>query len=139
MKQALDAKDLKIVELLKKDARLSVRKLAKLTGLKPSTVHVRIQKLLKEKIVEYSVKVSSDALNENFVGFVFISTDKELEKETFSDSKIKEVFSITGEYDTLVKARCRDSADFNSLVSKLKSKPGIKKMLTNVAMGTIKE
>ena len=46
----LDNKDLKIIGLLKEDARLSIRDIAKKLTLRPSTVHVRIKKLKEQKV-----------------------------------------------------------------------------------------
>ena len=46
-----DEKDLKILEVLKADSREAIREIAKKTRLKPSTVHQRMEKLKKERVI----------------------------------------------------------------------------------------
>ena len=69
----VDDKDRKIISLLKENSRYSIRNIAKKTGIRPSTVHQRIQKLIKEKVIEkFTVKLSNKAVGENFIVFILI-------------------------------------------------------------------
>ena len=43
----LDEKDTSILQLLIKDSRMSVRSISAETGIRPSTVHQRIKKLME--------------------------------------------------------------------------------------------
>ena len=66
----LDLKDHQIIGLLKADSRLSVRDIAKATGIRPSTVHERIKKLVKKGIIErFTLKLNNKAIGENFIVF----------------------------------------------------------------------
>ena len=75
----LDSKDLKIIEILNQNSRLSIRDIAKKTQIRPSTVHQRIQKLIKNNIIErFTLKLNNKAINENFIVFMFITTKNDL-------------------------------------------------------------
>ena len=133
----LDLKDHKILDILKQNSRLSIREIAKLSKLRPSTVHSRIQKLTKNNIIEkFTLKLNNKAISENFIVFMLVSADKKL---SFTSPHIKEVFGITGEYDLILKMKFKDIIEFNDFVIKFREKHNLKKTLTMVATLNIKE
>ncbi|KHO51632.1 MAG: Transcription regulator, AsnC-type, partial [archaeon GW2011_AR11] len=63
----MDAKDKLIIDELRRDARAPIKDIAKSTGIRPSTVHQRIQRLLREGTIEkFTIKTSDDAVGESF-------------------------------------------------------------------------
>jgi len=137
---SIDNKDKKIIEQLKKDSRASIRNIAKATGIRPSTVHQRIRKLKETNTIEkFTVKLNNKLVDENFIVFMFVSTEKDLDPIVFQDSHIKEVFGITGEYDLLFKLKFKDVEDFNNFVLEFRKRTGVKKTITMVATVTLKE
>jgi DNA-binding Lrp family transcriptional regulator len=136
----LSAKDQKILGELKKNSRETIRNIAKKTGLRPSTVHQRIQKLEKDGTIEkYTLKISKNAAGENFVVYMLVQSGKNIEPHILSSPNIKEVYGITGEYDLLFKMKFKDVDSFNSFLLKFREAKGIKKTLTMVATVEIKE
>ena len=136
----LDSKDYKIIKVLKENSRLAIRDIAKKTNIRPSTVHQRIQKLIDNKIIEkFTLKVNNDALNENFIVFMYLTTSQDLSKEFFSNKHVKEAFGITGEYDLLLKLKFKDIIEFNDYVLNLRKNKSITKTITSVATVNIKE
>jgi len=136
----LSKKDQKIINVLKQDSRKSIRDIAKLTKLRPSTVHLRMQKLKEEGIIErFTVKLDNKAIGENFIVFLFVVTDDDLPKTFFNNSHIKEVFGITGEYDLLLKLKFKDIDEFNHYIINLRKNKNIKKTLTMISTVNIKE
>jgi len=136
----LTKKDLKIIKALREDSRKSIRDIAKLTKLRPSTVHLRLQKLKKEGVIErFTVKLDNKAVEENFIVFLYVVTDDDLPKSFFNNSHIKEAFGITGEYDLLLKLKFRDIDEFNGFIIGLRKNKNIKKTLTMVSTVNIKE
>jgi len=136
----MDDKDKKIVEELKKDSRSSIRNIAKVTGIRPSTVHQRINKLKRTNTIEkFTVKLNNKLIGENFIVFMFVSTEEDLDSAVFQDSHIKEIFGITGEYDLLFKLKFKDVDEFNDYVLDFRKKTGVKKTITMVATVTLKE
>lgn len=139
-KMILDQKDHKIIEQLRKNSRQSIRDLAKKLKLRPSTVHVRIQRLVKQNIIEkFTLKLNNKAAGENFIVFMFIATEKIIPNMAFNDNHIREVFGITGEYDLLLKLKFKDIDEFNEFILKFRKTYGLKKTLTQIVTTTIKE
>lgn len=136
----LDETDHRIIEVLRDNARSSVRDIAKKLKLRPSTVHVRIQKLIRDKIIEkFTIKLNNKAIGENFIVFVFIATEKLIENAAFHHKNIKEVFGITGEYDLVMKCKFADIEEFNDFILDFRRKHGLKKTLTMIATVNLKE
>jgi len=136
----IDTKDKKIISALRQNSRQTVRDIAKETGLRPSTVHQRIARLKQEGAIEkFTVKLNNRAIGENFIVFMFVSTNKDLPASFFQSRHIKEVFGITGEYDLLLKLKFRDVDEFNSFVIGLRKNKAITKTITSVATITLKE
>jgi DNA-binding Lrp family transcriptional regulator len=136
----LDSKDLKIIEVLKENSRLAIRDIAKKTGIRPSTVHQRIQKLSENKVIEkFTLKLSNKSVDENFIVFMYLSTSQDLPKTFFDDRHIKEAFGVTGEYDLLLKLKFKDIVEFNDYLINLRKNKAITKTITSVATIDIKE
>jgi len=136
----LDIKDHKIIEQLRTDSRLSIRDIAKKTSIRPSTVHQRIQKLVKNNIIErFTLKLNNQAIGENFIVFMLVNTPKDLEHTFLNNKNVKEVFGITGEYDLVVKLKFKDVEQFNDFIINFRKKYGIRQTLTMVVTTTLKE
>lgn len=136
----LDDTDHRIIDVLKQNARISIRDIAKKLKLRPSTVHVRIQKLVRDGIVEkFTIKLNNKAIGENFIVFVFIAAEKMIDNSAFNHKNIKEVFGVTGEYDLVMKCKFADIEEFNQFLLDFRKKHGLKKTLTMIATVNIKE
>ena len=139
----LDHKDLKIIEILKNNAREPIKDITKKTAIRPSTVHQRIQRLIKNKVIEkFTIRLNNKAMGENFIAFMLIKgTTSDYVTSKFLYSKnIKEVFGVTGEYDVLVKLKFKDVEEFNGFVINFrKEMKGVQSTLTMVATANIKE
>jgi DNA-binding Lrp family transcriptional regulator len=136
----LDEKDHIIISILRKDSRKSIREIAKETNYRPSTIHQRIQRLIKDNIIEnFTLKLNSKLIGENFVVFMFISTENIINENAFNCSEIKEVYGITGEYDLLIKMKFKDVENFNDFILKFREKYKLKKTVTMVATICLKE
>jgi len=137
----MDNKDIQILKLLKDDARLSIRDIAKKTTIRPSTVHQRITKLRKGGVIEkFTVKLNNQAVNESFIVFVWIKTKPSAVIQRFiSSDHVKEVFGVTGEYDLMLKMKFKDVVEFNDFIIKFRKEPSIVTTLTMVATANIKE
>ncbi len=136
----LDNKDHRIIEALQDNSRQSIRDLAKRLKIRPSTVHVRIQKLIKEKVIEkFTLKLNNKAIGESFIVFMFIATEKIIPDSAFGSKYVKEVFGITGEYDLLLKLKFRDIEEFNTFILKFRKDYGLKKTLTQIVTANVKE
>lgn len=144
----LDRTDLKILDILQKDGRLSNIKLAEMVNLSPTAALARVQKLTKDGyITGYEAKLNPDLLNRSFVVFVEILLDKTTPNvlEEFSDAvrsypEIVECHMISGGFDFVVKIRCANMEEFRKISGQvLWQLPGIKETRSYPVMEVIKE
>ncbi len=136
----MNKKDELILGQLKENSRQTIKELGKKTGLRPSTVHSRIERLLKDgTIKKFTVKLDNQKSEGNFIVFILVSTSKKIPDMFFKNSHIKEVFGITGEYDIIMKCKFKDIEEFNKFVLDFRNYPQINKTLTTVGTLTLKE
>ena len=90
----LDEYDLKLINLLKNNARLSISELAKLLGLSRPTVKARLERLEKDGIIQkYTVKLSQDIERSGSFVILIVETDNPELFEEFDE--IVEINRIT--------------------------------------------
>ncbi len=145
---SLDRTDIKILDILQKDGRLSNIKLAEAVNLSPTAALARVQKLSKDGfIVGYEAKLNPDLLNNSFVVFVEILLDKTTPNalEEFSHAvvqhpEIVECHMISGGFDFVVKIRCANMEAFRKISGQiLWQLPGVKETRSYPVMEVIKE
>ncbi len=140
MQIKIDDKDLAIINILKDNSRTSIRDVAKATGIRPSTVHVRITQLEKKGVIEkFTLKLNNKAFGEDFIVFIMIKTNSEIKKSVFSDKCVKDAFGITGEYDLMMKLKFKDISEFNDWILKFRKENTIISTITMVSTITLKE
>lgn len=142
----LDDIDLRILDLMQANARLSNADLARELSMAPSAVLERVKKLEQKKVIlQYNTAISPTALNQKLLAFIFIKT-----KEIGSDSSIaaqlakvpevQEVHIIAGEDCFLVKVRTTDSASLMAMMRKsIKRIPHVLSTKTTIVLETVKE
>ena len=139
----LDKKDYLIIHILKQNSRSAIRDVAKKTGIRPSTVHERIKKLVKEGVIEkFTLKSDNKAMGENFIIFMLIKggTTEYINHKIKNKECIKEIFGVTGEYDLLLKLKFKDVEEFNDFLIKFrKEQKGVRQTFTMVTTANIKE
>ena len=138
-----DKKDYLIINILKQNSRLAIRDIAKKTGIRPSTVHERIKKLVKEGVIEkFTLKLNNKAVEENFIVFMLIKggTTQYINNQIINNEKVKDIFGITGEYDLLLKLKFKDVEEFNKFLMKFRrEQKGVRQTYTMVTTADIKE
>lgn len=139
----LDNKDAKIIEILKEDSRLPIREIAKITKIRPSTIHQRIQKLIENNVIEkFTVKLDNKQVGENFIVFMLVkgSTTEYIDSRFLHNKHVKEVFGITGEYDMLIKLKFGNVEEFNEFIINFrKGSKEIQSTMTMVVTTNLKE
>ena len=139
----IDAKDEKIIEIIRNDSRLPIREIAKRAKIRPSTVHQRIQKLVETGVIEkFTIKLNDKAIGENFIVLMLVkgSTTEYIDNKFLSNKHIKEVFGVTGEYDLLIKLKFANVDEFHEFILKFrKENKEVQSTLTMVATTNLKE
>ena len=114
--------------------------MSKKTNIRPSTIHSRIQKLVKDNVIEnFTITTNDSKLNEEFIVFVLVNADKEIKITFFNKREIKDVFGVTGSYDLIMKCKFSDINEFNKFILELRKLPEVQNTLTMVSTIKIKE
>jgi len=143
----LDSVDLKILNLMQANARISNADLARELEMAPSAVLERVKKLEQKKVIlQYTTSINPAAVQQKLLAFIFIRS-----KEGFTCStqtadalakipEVQEVHHIAGEDCFLVKMRTEDSASLMELMrNSLKKIPDILSTKTTIVLETVKE
>jgi Lrp/AsnC family leucine-responsive transcriptional regulator len=147
MNIVLDDTDLRILELMQSNARISNSDLARKVNMAPSAVLERVKKLEQKKVIkQYNTAIDPTAVQQKLLAFIFIKS-----KEGFTCSadtaqrlaaldEVQEVHHIAGEDCFLVKVRTADSAGLMNLMrTGLKKIPNILSTKTTIVLETVKE
>ena len=143
----LDDIDLKIIELMQSNARISNADLARELQMAPSAVLERVKKLEQKKVIlEYNASINPAAVNQKLLAFIFIKAKQETSSEAVIAEQIsmlpevQEVHHIAGEDCFLVKVRTEDSASLMALMrNSIKSIPDVISTKTTIVLETVKE
>ncbi|ANF81691.1 ArsR family transcriptional regulator [Acinetobacter sp. NCu2D-2] len=144
----LDRIDIRILEILQNDGKVSNIKLAEMVNLSPTAALTRVQKLTKEGfIVGYEARLNPNLLNNAFLVFVEIMVDKTYPNvlDAFTDAvkqipEIVECHMISGGFDFVAKIRCANMEDFRRISGQvLWQLPGLKETRSYPVMEVIKE
>ncbi len=139
MRHKIDEKDRKIIEILQGHSDYTTRQIAKKTLLPVTTIHNRIRKLKKEKIIrKYTIEVEPKAVDKSYVVYVLIHTDLgllkkrrltqyDVAKELRGFYFIDKVDIVSGGADLVVIVRVKDVEEYDRvLLKKIQMVEGIK-------------
>ncbi len=144
----LDEKDLKILEILQENSKITMKELSRKIGSPITTTHSRVRRLEKEGYVKaYRAILDAKKLGIHTSAFILISFTKntgidqrKLAKEISLFPEVQEVHIITGDWDILLKIKVKDVDELGKfVVDKLRQIHGVEKTYTSVVLDTIKE
>ena len=127
----IDNIDLKILDVLSKNAKMPYTEVAKKVFVSGGTVHVRMRKLEKMGVVRGTkLDIDYDKLGYNISSYMGIYLEKSfLYKETVKSLKkipeIVEIHAITGQYTIFIKIICRDTSHFRNFLDTVHKVKGI--------------
>ncbi|SFN04652.1 DNA-binding transcriptional regulator, Lrp family [Chryseobacterium oleae] len=143
-----DEKDLSILRLLQKDAKMSVRDISARINLSPTPTHERIKRMEKLGIIkEYTAVVDRKKVNKGMMVICMIALNvhnkKTAGKFIEEVGKLKEVvefYNISGDFDFMLKILAPNMDDFHEFfVNKLSEIEGIGQTKSIFVMNSIKE
>jgi DNA-binding Lrp family transcriptional regulator len=149
----LDEGDSLLLEALQEDARASLKKIAKKTGLALSTLYSKQKRLEREGVIlGYKAVLDSKKLGKGTVAFVLASfsprvpgtrvllSQKKIAEKISSFSEVQEVHIIAGDWDILAKVKGNGVEDIGKFVTeRLRKVEGVEKTLTLVVFESVKE
>ncbi|WP_294310345.1 Lrp/AsnC family transcriptional regulator [uncultured Chryseobacterium sp.] len=144
----VDEKDLSILRILQKDAKLSVRDIAARINLSPTPTHERIKRMEKLGIIrEYTAVVDRKKVNKGMMVICMIALNVHNKKTAghfiAEVSKLKEVvefYNISGDFDFMLKILAPNMDKFHEFfVNTLSEIEGIGQTKSIFVMNSIKE
>ena len=124
MNHPLDATDLRILQLLQQDARLTNKQIAERIGKSVTPVFERVRRLERQGFIQQYVAVlNSKMIGKGLVAYAHVqlcSHDQEtitkFENTVIQFSEVMECYRMAGEYDYLMNIVVKDMEEFNDFV-----------------------
>lgn len=146
--EKLDRTDLKILQILQENSKITNLDLSKKIGLSPAPTLERVKKLEQSGIIEsYHAQVNPQTIGLNVKTFVLVSLawQKENALNNFLEKvngveEITECYIITGEADFLMKIVTKDIPSYEKLLFKTLSQiEEIERLKTLMTLSTVKQ
>jgi len=140
----LDETDVKILEALTSDARLSSRQIAKQCGVSIGTALSRMKKMEKEDIIKgYTTVLDQEKLGYELTVVTELTVSKgrllEMENEVARLPNVCCVYDLTGLADAIIIAKFKNREDLSKFTKRLLALPYVERTNTHVVLTTIKE
>jgi Lrp/AsnC family transcriptional regulator, leucine-responsive regulatory protein len=145
----MDSFDIKILNIIQQDNRLSTERVAEQVGLSPSAVQRRLKRLREEGIIAAEVAiVSPEATGRSFTAIVGVIIDKdrplalalaEFKKLMLSTPEVMQCYDVMGEFDFIVIIIVKDMPEYEVLSRRLfMENPNIRRYKTSLVVRRIK-
>ncbi len=143
-----DATDMAILKLLQQDAKITVKEIARQIHLSTTPVHERIKKMEQQGIIkQYITLLDAGKLGKNLKVICYVSLKEHSKnagikfiKTIHQLPEVMECYSISGEFDFMLKVVCNDMNSYYDFhVNKLSQMENMGNVQSVFVMGTIKE
>ncbi|AIY91168.1 Lrp/AsnC family transcriptional regulator [Geoglobus acetivorans] len=140
----MDDKDRVIVDMLTKDARTPLTKIAKKLGITEAAVRKRLKNLEEKNIITgYTALVNPSALGYNTVSLTGIDTEPEKLLDVASKMKeydfARNVFITTGDHMIMVEIWAKDGDELTRIISDVIGKiEGVKRVCPAIVLEKLK-
>lgn len=143
-----DDKDREILKLLQENARMSVTEIASRVHLSPTPVHERIRRLEEWGVIrQYATLLDAQKLDKGLMVICYVSLKQHDKKAGLKFiqainglNEVVECYSISGEFDFMLKVLAKDMAGFYDFhVNRLSQVENLGHVQSVFVMGVIKE
>ncbi len=142
----MDATDRKILDLLQRDATLSIAEIAERVGLTQTPCWKRIQRLESQGVIERRVALlNPEKLGLGLTVFVSVETNDHSQSwlARFAElvtamPEVLEFYRMAGDVDYMLRVVVPDMAAYDAFYKRLTETPGLTDVTSRFAMETIK-
>ena len=143
----MDKPDIRVLEILQEDGRITLAELADKVGLSPTATGERLRRLSRDGIIlGFGARLDPQKLGLGLLVFVEVSLEKTTPEdfERFAKAvrqrpEILECHMVAGGFDYLVKARISDMAAYRHFLGDvLVSLPGVRETRTYAVIDEVK-
>jgi Lrp/AsnC family transcriptional regulator for asnA, asnC and gidA len=140
----MDDIDSEIIRSLVRNSRITLSQMSKEIDVPDATISNRLKKLEKSVIKQYTLIVDPDKLGLKVTAIIIIQTESEkhenVKNELSKLEEVSEVYSVSGEYDILIKVWARSIEELNEIMnSKIRSVDGVEDLTEMIVMERVKE
>ncbi|MGZ7047950.1 MAG: Lrp/AsnC family transcriptional regulator [Methanobacterium sp.] len=140
----MDDVDLAILRSLIKNSRISISQMSKEIDIPDATISNRLKKLEADVIRRYTMILDWQMVGLEITSIIIIQTESEkhesVKEELSRLEEISEVYSVSGEYDILIKVWAQGIEELNQLINtKIRSIDGIEDLTEMIVMERVKE
>ena len=145
---ALDNKDLAILKLLQENARITIKEISASVHLSTTPVHERIKRMEESGVIkQYATLVNHEKIKKGLMVICYVSLKQHSKnagakfiKMIHELNEVVECFSISGEFDFMLKVICEDmNSYYNFHVNKLSEIENMGHVQSIFVMGVIKQ
>ena len=136
----MDIVDKKILKILSQNANITATEIGNLVNLSVPAVNKRILRLQKDGIIDFfTIITNSQKLDKTITAFVFIvmkygDSIKSLLEYANNEQDVLECYSITGEYDYMLKICAKDIESLENKILSIKNHKGVMKSHTMISL-----
>lgn len=125
----LDETDLRILDVLEKDARTPFTAIGEVLGISDATVHIRVKKMTEGgAIIGYMVQVDEDLIGRTN-GLIMIDVTpgslRKVVEELLKDSRVLEVYEVHGPSDLIAKVRTDSIGGLREVTTQIRAVPDV--------------
>ncbi|MFX0168490.1 MAG: Lrp/AsnC family transcriptional regulator [Candidatus Hodarchaeota archaeon] len=140
----VDETDRRILRHLLRDARQSMAALARRLGLSESAIRRRIDALIDNEIIKrFSVALDYGKVGYPITVLVGVNVGKmnqlDVAKKLQDIENIVDVYTVTGEFDLVLRIICKDIQCFEGIIEKVRNQPYIEKTRSFVVLNKIRD
>ena len=143
----MDETDIRILEILQKEGRITNARLAKSIGISAPSMLERVRKLEASGVIErYVALLDRKKIGYGLMAIVIVSLSlhqvlslKKVIEKLAALEEVMECYQLTGDVDFLLKVAVKDMDSYTDFVNqKLSGIPGIQNIKTSFVLATIK-
>ena len=141
----MDKTDIRILNFLRNDARLSNAALARELNMAPSAVLERVRKLEESGVIQgYVTRIDNRKLNKNLLVIIELDTDENIGDcsvghELAKFPEILEILETCGERYYRLKVAVRNTDELADLMTRIGRIPLVRKSYSHLVLNTIKQ
>ena len=146
--RTLDKLDRRILDVLQKDGRISMKDLGEQVGLSITPCIERVKRMERDGVITgYFARINPAAMGATLLVFVEITLNlksgnmfEQFRREVLRIPEVQECHLVSGDFDYLIKARIRGMTEYRKLLGDILLKlPHVRESKSYIVMEEVKE
>ena len=139
MLKSLDAQDLRLIGLLRENARMSVAQLAKQLGVSRGTVQNRIDRLVADNVLlGFTVRTTPEAAAHRVRAIMSIAVEGDRIEGDRSDAILRTLYTTNGRWDIVAEIGTESLGQFDEVLRRIRGIKGVANSETSLLLSTQK-